>query len=90
MGKRLGARWGATLLAGTAALAVLFGLSGEATSSSDVAAVRAPDPIIAAVPDAARPVLQVPAGPVRRTVLIALHGYTGTPAQLQKGLRSDA
>jgi poly(3-hydroxybutyrate) depolymerase len=78
------------LLAGAAALAVLFGLSGEATSSSDVASVRAPDPIVKAVPDAVRPVLQVPAGRVRPTVIIALHGYTGSPAQLQKGLRSDA
>ncbi|HEX5512018.1 MAG TPA: hypothetical protein VFX41_09910, partial [Actinomycetales bacterium] len=90
MGKRLGARWGAMLLAGAAALVVLVGLSGEATSSSDVAAVRAPDPIVKAVPDAVRPVLQVPAGRVRPTVIIALHGYTGSPAQLQKGLRSDA
>jgi len=78
------------LLTGAAALAVLWGLAGEATSSSDGTTVRAPDPIIEPVTDGDRQVLQVPAGLVRPTVIIALHGYTGNAKQLQKGLRSDA
>lgn len=49
-----------------------------------------PDPVIADVPDAERPLTVVPEGPVRDTVVIALHGYTSNPDQMRQRLGSDA
>ena len=69
----------------------LVGLGAPATSSGDIGPTPVqPDPVVTAVPDGARPVTMVPAGPVRPTVIVALHGYTSTPDQLRARLRTDA
>ena len=85
-------RWrvGAVGAAALALSAALVGLGATATSSDDVPPARTPDPVIAAVPDAARPVVRVPEGPVRDTVVVALHGYTSNPTELRARLGTDA
>ena len=88
---RVRARAGAVLLVVLGLTAALVGVGAPATSSGDVGgSTLQPDPLVAAVPDAARPVALVPAGPVRPTVIVALHGYTSTPDQLRARLRTDA
>lgn len=90
---RAAVRWrlGHLLTAALVAVAGLVAAGSAATSSGDVPSrLRSPDPVIASVPFDARPVLRVPAGPVRETAVIALHGYTSTPDQMRVRLGSDA
>jgi polyhydroxybutyrate depolymerase len=77
----------ATALASSGML--LGGVPAESSATTGGAA-RRPDPLILRVPDAVRPLLVVPGGPVRGTVIVALHGYSGSPDQLRTGLRTDA
>jgi poly(3-hydroxybutyrate) depolymerase len=87
-------KWGfaAFVAVALALCAALAGFGSPATSvDAPVASpVLRPDPVIAPVADDARPLVRVPEGPVRRTVLIALHGYTSNPDELRARLDTDA
>jgi poly(3-hydroxybutyrate) depolymerase len=74
----------ALLVGGGAAV----GAPAESTPSTQVGVLE-PDPLVAPVPDAGRPLDVTPAGPVRPVVLLALHGYTSGPEQLRARLGTD-
>ena len=72
----------------TGGLAVATG--SPADSARSPSQVLEPDPPIAPVPDAERPLLVVPEGkPVRERVVIALHGYTADAQVLRDRLETD-
>jgi poly(3-hydroxybutyrate) depolymerase len=73
----------------TVTVGVVGGGTAESTAAPSGTLLR-PDPLIPRVPDAARPLVVVPAGPVRDTLVIALHGYTGGPEQMRQQLDGDA
>lgn len=73
----------------TVAVGVIGGGTAESTAVPSGTVLR-PDPLIPRVPDAARPLVVVPQGPVRERVVVALHGYTGGPDQLRQQMDADA
>jgi poly(3-hydroxybutyrate) depolymerase len=78
------------LLTAVLAAAVTVAAGAPAESQPAPRTVLRPDPVILPVPDAARRVTVVPAGRVRATVVIALHGYTAGPDQVRTALGTDA
>ena len=84
---RVGAAVG---ILGVALLGVGVLDGGPAESSPAQVTVLTPDPVVTDVPDPQRPLVVVPEGPVRDTVVVALHGYTSNPDQLRERLGTDA
>lgn len=78
----------ATVLAAVVLAAGAAVVAGPAESAVERTTLR-PDPLIDDAPDAARPLVVVPEGPVRETVVLALHGYTAGPDQLRTSLAAD-
>lgn len=85
---RVGAAVG---ILGVALLGVGVLDDGPASSAAaDTPVVLTPDPLVPDVPDSLRPLVLAPEGPVRDTVVVALHGYTSNPDQLRERLGADA
>lgn len=80
----------AVLLAAVALAGVQVVTGAPAESTPAPSRVLEPDPLVADVPDAERPLVVVPEGPVSERVVVALHGYTAGPDQMRTRLGGDA